>query len=104
MARNYYFARDLKLCVFAKSNAALHLVTSCDSKIRNRVAGPPTCTRPFPQGPESDQRYLASAGAALAFPLIILAQFGLVFLHLSFQVAERFFAARAHRGAFPGGA
>src|SRR5439155_11018555 len=32
-----------------------------------------------------------------------LAQFLLMFLHLSFQVAECFLAARAHRGGFAGG-
>lgn len=52
----------------------------------------------------SGQNDFASAGAALALPLVILAQFLLVLFHLSFQVAECFLAACAHRGGFAGGA
>lgn len=55
-------------------------------------------------GRASGQNDFASAGAALALPLVILAQFLLVLFHLSFQVAECFLAACAHRGGFAGGA
>src|SRR5207244_5517174 len=40
------------------------------------------------RGAASRQNDFASAGAALALPLVILAQFLLVLFHLSFQVAE----------------
>src|SRR5205823_13306247 len=55
-------------------------------------------------GAASRQNDVASAGAALALPLVILAPFLLVLFHLSFQVAACFLAACAHRGGFAGGA
>src|SRR5438046_6813725 len=60
--------------------------------------------RPPFHKPDSDQRYFASAGAALAFPLVILAQLGLVLLHLGFHLEECLLATGAHCEALLGGA
>ena len=40
---------------------------------------------------------------ALAFPLVVLAQLGLVFFHLGFEFAEGFLATGPHGGPASGG-